>query len=108
MPDVTVNPDQLRQAAHGQEQAAAAVGKGVQATENADLGGISGKLYETHGPISGPSNDAIIHKAHEREGAGRAIQQACQTLAAALNTAAAAYTGSDSHSAANLNNQMQS
>ena len=109
MSTVTIEPAEFTQVADNQhQQAAAAAGKGVEATESADLGGIFGELYNTHGPISGPSNDAISEKAQVREDAGRAIQLACLTLAAALTTAAAWYTGTDSDAAENLDEQMQS
>ncbi|OBA71716.1 hypothetical protein A5641_10410 [Mycobacterium sp. 1554424.7] len=105
MSGVTVEPDELKQAADYQLRAAAEAGVGVQATESVDL---RGRLYETHGLISGLSNEAISGRAGVREEAGRAIQQACLTLAAALNTAAACYTDTDSDAGGNLDNQMQS
>lgn len=108
MSGVTVQPAELKIVAGDRDQAAAEAAKGVDATKNADLGGVLGKLYHTHGPISGPSNEAIIDMAKVREDAGRAIQAACLTLAAGLNTAAARYTGTDTNEAANLDKQMQS
>jgi hypothetical protein len=104
---LTVRPNELVQTADYPEQAAAAAGDGVEATESADLGGFFGKLYETHGPISGPSNEAISAMAQVREEAGRAIQQACLRLAGALNTAAAAYAGIDSICAGTLDEQLR-
>lgn len=105
MSGVTVDPEELKQAADYQKQAAAEADKGVQATSNVDL---CAKLYETHGPISGPSNDATDRQAGVSEQAGRTLQQACLTLSAALTTAAGTYTGTDSNSAENLDNQMPS
>jgi len=107
MSALTVQANELTQTAGINEQAAAAAGQGVQATENADLRGVGGVMYRTHGPISGPSNEAIASQATTREDAGRAIQAACLKLATALKTAATAYTGNDSNSATNLDNQMQ-
>ena len=107
MSGLTVQPNELTQTADIHEKAAAAAGKGVEATANADLRGIGGVLYRTHGPISGPSNDAIAGKAAMREDAGRAIQAACLRLNAALKTAAPAYEGTDSNSAGSLDKQMR-
>ena len=104
MSGMTVEPTELKDVADYRDQAAAAAAKGVDATESVDL---KGKLYLTHGPISGPSNDAISAKARVREDAGRALQEACLTLAAALTTAATWYTDNDASAAGSLNKQMQ-
>jgi hypothetical protein len=106
MSDVTVSTAELKQVADSQQQSAAdEAGKGVQATANVDL---KAELYKSHGPISGPSNEAISHMAHVREDAGRAIQAACLTLGAALHKAAAVYSGTDSGSAKDLDKEMPS
>jgi len=107
MSGLTVQLNELAQTASKNEEAAAAAGKGVDATVNADLGGVGGVMYRTHGPISGPSNEATAGQAATREDAGRAIQAACLKLAAALNTAATAYAGTASTSAGSLDNQMR-
>ena len=107
MSGLTVQVNEFTQTASKNEEAAAAAGKGVDATVNADLGGVGGVMYRTHGPISGPSNEAIAGQAATRESAGREIQAACLRLAAGLKTSAAAYAGSDSNSAGSLDNQMR-
>jgi hypothetical protein len=104
MSEVTVSTEELDTLAARQDQAAAEAGNGVGATASVNLNSV---LYETHGPISGPSNDAITAKTQERQEAGQAIQQACLALAQTLTTAAANYTGTDQGYGANLNSQMR-
>ena len=108
MSSMTVKSAELEEVTGDQDQAAALAAQAVEATESADLGGIFGTLYNTHGPISGPSNDAIIDKSQVREDAGRVIQQACLALAAALTTAAAWYTDTNSVAEEILDDQLQS
>lgn len=104
MPDLTADSQELQRLADRQDDVAAEAGQGTEQSP----GKFSEKLWETHGPISGPSNNAFTAKAKQRVEAGSAIQEACQTLAAALRVAAASYTGTDESSAADLNTQLRS
>ena len=103
MSDLTVDPTALTSLAGFHSQAAAESQIGVEATESVDL---SAKLYETHGVISGPSNNAVKAMARTREEAGNVIEQACLTLAAALTEASALYTGTDQNAADAVDDEM--
>lgn len=105
MADITVNADELTQVADYRDDAAAEAAKAVEATASIDLNAV---LYQTHGPISGPSNSAVTAKTAVREDAGRAVEEACRTLAAALNAAATWYTATDWYAAEILGDQMRS
>jgi len=103
MTEITVTPEELDTLAGVQDQAAAQANTGVQATATVDLHAV---LYETQGPICGPSNDAITANNAQRIEAGRAIQQACLALAQSLTDAATAYTSTDDSAARDINTQM--
>lgn len=107
MSDLTVDTDELQQLADDQDRAAAQADWAAQATESSSVD-LPVTLYVTHGVVSSDSNDAVVAKAQEREGAARAIQQACLALAAALGTAESAYSETDSATADNLDGEIRS
>ena len=85
-PSMSVEAQELIGLAALQNQAAQKAGDGVQPTRSVDLKAL---LYATRGPIYGKSNDAVVNKTKERRNVRRVVQEACQTLPAALATAAA-------------------
>jgi len=105
MSEVTVDPAELRYVADTQQNAAAdEADKGVHATESVNL---REKLYMSHGPISGPSNEAINYRTAVREVAGRAMAEACRSLSAGLHEAADLYTKTDANSSEDLDKQLR-
>lgn len=101
MSDLRLEARELYQLADSQEDAADAADQGnKQSSEH-----FSNKLWETHGVISGPSNNAFAKKAKQREELIQSMQQACNTIAAGLRSAAASYLCTDEISAVDLSQQ---
>lgn len=102
MSDLTADSQEFHRLADRQDNVAAQASQG----SGQSRGDFKEKLWETHGIISGPSNNAFSTKADARQDAIGAIEEASITLAAALRAAAAAYQHTDDGSAADLDTQL--
>ncbi|MBY0440544.1 MAG: ESX-1 secretion-associated protein, partial [Mycobacteriaceae bacterium] len=92
------DPDELHQLANRHHQAADQTGSILIQTAHQ----FGHNLQDTHGAISGPSNNAFATKARQREKARRAMHIASLTFAATLRSAAVSYSQTDVSAATKL------
>ncbi|MBY0441655.1 MAG: ESX-1 secretion-associated protein [Mycobacteriaceae bacterium] len=103
MSDLTADSQEFHRLADRQDSAAA---EATQSSADSSARHFKEQLWATHGAISGPSNNVFGDQAELRKQAGAALEEACNTLAAALRVAAASYAHTDEGLAADLNTQL--